>query len=338
MPRGQLACGTAAGSADSPTLVPGTMGRRTRSLSGPVTAMAAGNSVVTSDLRGGGLAAYPGADQGGRTQSQSFGGLVLSTPDQLGEPRAAYGGGWADGRLTLRERFIQVMTGTSRQGAQESHSGVPNPQADGPPLPEYLMDNRTLSWQIGQDKTTWEDNRGPFAVTSTEDQLAAVPQHTRLAVNGTRPYPLGIQDGVPWSTRLWGGTPGLTRAYGARGGSGLTGPPPAEYALPGDGSGARVGTLLSPRPAGDGPQMIKGGPPHGLHSFTAPSRKWTMARQASIPQQKPGRNDRPLNSKIAGQSYNQTVVPEGQTGSGRMPRTPPQAQAGITQRRFLRRA
>src|SRR6202453_916306 len=304
MPRGQLAGGTAAGSADSPTLVPGLMGRRARQLGGTVTGYAAGNGVVTSDLRGGGLpAAYPGANNEGRTQSESFGGLVLSTPDQLGAPRAAYGGGWADG----------------------------------PPLPEYLMDNRTLSWQIGQDKTTMEDNAGPFAVTATEEQLAGVPQLTRVAVNSVRAFPLGIQDGVPYSTRVWGGTPGLTRAYGARGTGGLSGVPAAQFALAGDGSGARVGTLLEPRPAGDGPQMIRGGPPHGRHSLSVNSRKWTMARQGSIPQQKPGRNDRPLNSKIAGQSYNQTVVPEGQTGSGRIPRLGPQAQAGITQARFLRR-
>ena len=337
MPRGQLAGGTTAGSADSPTLVPGLMGRRARQLGGTVTGYAAGNGVVTSDLRGGGApAAYPGANNEGRTQSESFGGLVLSTPDQRGDPRAAYGGGWADGKLTLRERFIQVMRGTSKLGSQESHSGVPNPQADGPPLPEYLMDNRTLSWQIGQDKTTMEDNAGPFSVTATEEQLAGVPQLTRVAVNSVRAFPLGIQDGVPYSTRVWGGTPGLTRAYGARGTGGLSGVPAAQFALAGDGSGARVGTLLEPRPAGDGPQMIRGGPPHGRHSLSVNSRKWTAARQGSIPQQKPGRNDRPLNSKIAGQSYNQTVVPEGRTGSGRMPRLGPQVQAGTTQQRLRR--
>ena len=341
MPRGMLAGGEGAGSADTPSVVPALLGRRARSLSAPgsstVTAAAAGNWQVTSDLRGGGrAAAYPGADNGDRTQSQSFGGLVLSTPDQRGDPRAAYGGGWADSKLTLRERFIQVMRGTSKQGAQESHSGIPNPQQDGPPLPEYLMDNRTLSWQIGQDKTTQEDNEGPFAVTATEDQLAAPPQLSRVQVNGVRTFPLGQQDGIPWSTKLWGGTPNLTRAYGARGISGVTGPEAAQFALPGDGSGARVGTLLAPRPAGDGPQMIKGGPPHGLHSWSDQSRRWTMARQASIPQIKPGRNDRPLNSKIAGQSYNQTVIPEGQTGGFRWPRLGPQAQPGTTQHRLRR--
>lgn len=342
MPRGQLLGGEGAGSADTAVVVPDALGRRARSLSGPVTGIAAGNSVVTSDTRGGGRpAAWPGVDNGGRTQSQSFGGEVRSTPDQLGAPRAAYGGGWADGLLTFRERFIQVMRGSSKQGAQESHSGVPNPQSDGPPLPEYLMDNRTLSWQIGQDKTTQEDNAGPFAVTATEDRQAARTDFPVAAMNvrasGRKAFPLGIQDGVPWSTKIWGGTPNLTRTYGVRGVSALTGPPPAEYALPGDGSGARVGTLLAPRPAGDGPQMLRGGPPHGLHSPTVHSKRWTAARQAAIPQQKPGRNDRPANSKIAGQSYNQTVVPEGQTGSGRIPRLGPQAQAGTTQSR-LRRA
>ena len=337
MPRGQLAGGEGAGSSDSLTVTPALLGRRARSLSGPVTARAAGNSVITSDMRGGGRpAAFPSANNEARAQSQTFGGLVLSTPDQRGDARAAYGGGFADGKLTLRERFIQVMRGTSRQGAQESHSGVPNPQQDGPPLPEYLMDNRTLSWQIGQDKTTQEDNPGPFAVTATEQQLAGVPQLQRVQVNQVRTFPLGIQDGVPYSTKLWGGTPNLTRAYGARGVSGVMGPDAAQFALPGDGSGARVGTLLAPRPAGDGPQMIRGGPPHGLHTWSVNSRKWTMARQASIPQTKPGRNDRPLNSKIAGQSYNQTVVPEGQTGSGRIPRLGPQQQAGTTQRRLRR--
>ena len=342
MPRGQLLGGEGAGSSDTPNQIPALMGRRARSLSGPVTGPAAGNSVITSDLRGGARpAAYPGAKSGGRTQSTTFGGEVRSTPDQLGEPRAAYGGGWADGILTFRERFIQVMRGTSKLGAQESHSGVPNPQSDGPPLPEYMMDNRTLSWQIGQDKTTMEDGPGPFAVTSTEYQQGARQTWPVAAMNtmaaAGKAFPLGIQDGVPWSTKIWGGTPNLTRSYGVRGGSALTGPPPAQFALPGDGSGARVGTLLEQRPAGDGPQMLKGGPPHGRHTGSTHSRRWTMARQAAIPQQQPGRNDRPLNSKIAGQSWNQNVVPEGQTGSGRIPRLGPQAQAGTTQQRLRRR-
>src|SRR6202453_1877144 len=222
VPRGQLRGGEGAGSSDSPNPQPALLGRRARALSGPVTAQAAGNSVVTSDTRGGArTAAFPARMSGGRTQDTSFGGDVASTPDQLGLPRAAYGGGWADGRLTFRERFVQVMFRHSKRGSKESHSGIPNPQAHGPPLPEYLMDNRTLSWQIGQDKTTQEDNPGPFAVTSTEHPQAApnawpVPAMNVQAIE-RKPYPLGTQNGVPWTTKVWGGTPGLTRAYGGRG-------------------------------------------------------------------------------------------------------------------------
>ncbi|HWN00121.1 MAG TPA: hypothetical protein VNO54_24000 [Streptosporangiaceae bacterium] len=341
MPRGRLMGGEGPGSADSDIPMPALLGRRARALTGPVTAKAAGNSVVTSDLRGGGqAAAWPSADTGGRAQSTTWGGEVLSTPDQRGEPRAAYGGGWSDGSLTARMRGIFTMFGHSKQGAQESHSGVPNPQQDGPPLPEYLMDNRSLSWQIGTDLTTQEDNPGPFATTVTQDQGAARSGWPVAAMNiqgaAGRTMPLGIQDGVPWSTKVWGGTPGLARSYGQRGGT-LEGPGAAQFALPGDGSGRPVGTLLGDRPEGDGPQMIEGGPPHGLHTYTAQPRRWTMARQASIPQQKPGRNDRPNNSKLAGQSFNQTVVPEGKTGSGRIPRQR-QQQAGITQSRFLGRS
>lgn len=322
MPRNRLQGGEGAGSADSPAVVPDRLGRRPRQLSGPVTARGAGNAVITSDLRGGGRpAAYPGADNGARAQAQSFGGKVMSTPDQRGEPRAAYGGGWADGTLTYRERFVQIMRGTSRTGAQESHSGVPNPQADGPPLAEYLMDNRTLSWQIGQSNTTNEDNPGPFAVTELSDGRA---------------FPFGTQDGVPWTSKKWGGTPGLYHQYGQRGTA--EGPTPTTFALSGDGSGARIGTLLVPGDPGDGPHEFRGGPPHGRHSHSDQSRKWTMARQSEIPQQRPGRNDRPLNSKNAGQSYNQTVVPEGQTGSGAPPAfVNPGRQAGTVQSRFLRR-
>jgi hypothetical protein len=326
----------------APSTIPPGLGRRARSLSGPVTGLAAGNSVVTSDLRGGARpASFPGADSGGRSQSQTFGGLTLSTPDQLGLPRAAYGGGWADGRLTIRERFVQIMRGTSRQGAQESHSGVPNPQEDGPPAAQYLMDNRTLSWQIGTDHTAMEDNAGPFATTITTAPPARPAQNVgggpaQFSFHGGRAYPLGNQ-GDPWST-VWGGTPGAVRAYGVRGAAGMNGPAPRTFALPGDGSGQRIGTLLTPGDPGDGPQKIRGGVPHGLHSPTAQSVKVTMARQAAIPQQKQPRDDRPANSRIAGQSMSQMYPQEGSTSQARTPRLPNPGRApGIITTRFVRR-
>ena len=328
----------------NPSVQPELLGRRARGLSGPVTARAAGNSVITSDLRGGGRpAAYPGADQGAECQSSTIrarrDGLITPTTPDLRQPdqaRVAYGGGWSDGRLTVRERFVMTMRGRSTLGAQQSHSGVPNPQYDGPPAPRYLMENRTESWQIGTDKTTQEDNPGPFASTITTDiDSSRVPQNkapaAMLNYAGGRRFPLGNQ-GDPWSP-VWGGTPGLTRAYGARGVTGVQGPAPKVFAVSGDGSGARVGTLIAQGDPLDGPQKIRGGVPHGLHSPSAHGTQLTMARMGSIPLQRPPRDDRPNNSKIAGQSMSQRYPDEGSNRSGRTPRIKnPGRQAGITSR------
>jgi len=319
--------------------LPPLLGRRRQSLGGPVQGVAAGNSQVTYDARGPRAAAH-GADGGGRAQSTTWGGLTRSTPDQRGEPRAAYGGGWADGKLTIRERFIMTMRGTSRQGSQESHSGVPNPQENGPPLPEYLMDNRTESWQIGQDKTTMEDNPGPFAQTIQQADAASRdfpgPINAYQNKGAGQPFPLGNQ-GDPWTT-IMGPPIGLYRDYGARGAAGVHGPEPKTFALAGDGSGLRTGTLISTGAPEDGPQKIRGGPPHGRHSPTVQARKQTMARQAAIPQQRAGRNDRPANSKIAGQSFNQMVVHEGSTTVNQTPRMPDPGRAAGIMSRFVPRS
>lgn len=328
----------------NPTVGPALLGRRQRSLRGPVTAAAAGNTYVTSDLRGGARpAAYPGADNGAESQSSSItaratGLITPTTPDVRGpdQARTAYGGGWSDGKLTVRERFVQTMRGTSRLGAQESHSGVPNPQYDGIPVPQYLQDNRTLSWQVGTDHTAYEDNGGPFASTSTTRINSADVASNKapagfITYGAPRPVPLGNQ-GDPWTT-VWGGTPHLSRVYGARGTAGVIGPAPKTFALPGDGSGARIGTLLSQGDPSDGPQKIRGGVPHGLHSPTLQSVKTTMARMGSIPLQKGPRDDRPNNSRIAGQSMSQMYPAEGQNGSARTPRMPGSTrQPGINSR------
>jgi hypothetical protein len=312
---------------------PNGLGRRMRSLGGPVTGRAAGNGVVTSDMRGGASpAAWPGAASGGLSQSstiaaRSTGLITPTTPDLRGpnQARSAYGGGFADGLLTVRERSVMTMRGSSRLSARGSISGIPNPQQSGPPMPQYLMDNRTLSWQIGTDKTTQEDNAGPFQTTET---IAVDPSQLGQNLGGGpgtfhfgsgRRFPLGNQ-GDPWTT-VWGGTPHLVRKYGARG-NGLSGPAPKVFALPGDGSGARIGTLLADGEPADGPQKIKGGVPHGRHSPTVHGTQLTMARLGSIPLQRPPRDDRPNSSRIAGQSMSQTYPNEGSTASGRIPRIP----------------
>lgn len=335
----------------TPSARPELLGRRARGLTGPATARAAGNSVVTSDLRGGGRpAAYPGADNGALAQSSTIearatGLITPTTPDLRGpdQARAAYGGGWSDGLLTLRERAVMAMRGTSRLSSRGSISGVPNPQHDGPPQPAYLMDNRTLSWQAGTDHTAYEDNAGPFARTMTMHvESGHVPQNKApagmLDYPGGLPFPLGNQ-GDPWSP-VWGGTPHMVREYGARGPAGLAGAPvPKRFALPGDGSGARTGTLIADGDETDGPQKVKGGVPHGRHSPSVNSSRWTGARLGSITLQKPPRVDRPLSSKIAGQSMSQLYPNEGSTAPSRIPRLSPGQrgrQAGITTR-FLGR-
>jgi hypothetical protein len=324
---------------------PDRLGRRMRTLGGPATARAAGNSVITSDMRNGAApAAYPGVASGGLSQSSTIearntGLITPTTPSLLraDQSRSAYGGGWADGRLTVRERGILSMTGTSKLSIKGSISGVPNPQQSGPPQPQYLMDNRTESWQIGLDFTGQEDNRGPFATTATFDiDSDAAPQNKAPAAilnyPGGRRFPLGNQ-GDPWTT-VWGGTPHLVRPYGQRGPL-AAGPEPKMFALPGDGSGARNGTIIQEGAPEDGPQKIRGGVPHGRHSPVANGTLWTGARLGSIPLQKPPRDDRPNPSKIAGQSMSQLYPTEGNPKSARTPRMSPAQvgrQAGVTGR------
>lgn len=116
--------------------------------------------------------------------------------------------------------------------------------------------------------------------------------NSRLQDDLSRPYTwLGQQDGskVP----VYGGVPGLWQAYGNRGFS--------------DG-------IHDPSNGEGGLTQISSGPPHGLHSETLPSGKQTLDRYQSTQQMRPVRFDRPDNSKIAGQSYSQTVQQQSQSG------------------------
>lgn len=315
------------------------LGRRARRLSVPSpgrSGRAHGNNLpaISADVRGE-PASYPTAPTGGfLTGSNSFFGLRVprgQAPGAVynpGGPGGAYGGGWADGRLTLRDRHIVVRRGrTAHSTAPANDVALPNPQADGPPLAEYQMVNTTESWQLGTDLTTQEDNPGP---------------HNTVEVNGQpwRRFPLGQQDGN--QTHVMGPPIGEWREYGQRGPRGFHGPEPSVYATAGDGSGKRVGTLLQQGEPGSeaSGRLVYGGVPHGLHSPTVPSQQFTMARQANIVQMVAPRVDRPANSKAAGQSYSQTIVPEADAGGrvSRMPRLPsPGRGAGVISR-FVNRS
>lgn len=214
-------------------------------------------------------------------------------------------------RLVASDRHIIEYRGKTYTSGKhpDPYPGIPNPEADGPPQPQWRMLNRTLSWQIGTDGTRNLDNDAFHATTTA----------------GRRSFPLGNQGSNPWE-RVNGGTPGLYHPYGVRGH--VIGPEPKVYADPGGPYAA--GTLLDPGSPQDGPQLVFGGYPHGRHTKTVPPAKVTKARYRAVPQMKPGRQSRPSNSKIAGQSYSQTVVHQDGSGGGPLPTTDGGRSPGMT--------
>jgi hypothetical protein len=281
----------------------------------PVTGPGQGNTVVTSDERGA-PAAQPGKGAGGGIADASpYPQRVIVTPASQLLLRARTPG-YQNGRLIARDRHITTYRGrTMSSGSHQATGGTPNPDADGPPQPAYRMLNRTLSWQIGTDSTAFLDNGGPHSTTRA----------------GGRAYPLGTQ-GDPYS-RVYGGTPGLARwrPYGKRGGPGPGAPAPTVVAMPG--GPYRPGTVLATGDPGDGPQKIYGGLPWGLHSPTPPPVQLTQGTQrVRFVQVRPPQMNRPLNSKIAGQSYSQTVVHLDGTQAVKVPRMPGGRQPGLNYR------
>jgi hypothetical protein len=118
--------------------------------------------------------------------------------------------------------------------------------------------------------------------------------HTAQQDDLARPYTWLGEQGSGWAP-VYGGTPGFYQPYGSRGGY------PYPFAGPEAGQ------------PGDGRKVVWAGPPHGLHSLTYPNNGDTLQRYAVNPQMRPVRIDRPSNSPQAGQSYNQTVLPQGAT-------------------------
>lgn len=207
--------------------------------------------------------------------------------------RSRTGGAFSDPHGSIRyDRHIMAKTGTEMQ---QAHPDNPRgeglaPLADGPVMPGYRAVNRAFAKRYGNTGTRHLDNPGPFATTRDSEGRA---------------QPLGTQDGSPW-TRVYGGTPGLTHIMGVRGTTGVVSPVP-------------------PGAEGDGPQLIRGGNPHGLHSRAQPSAEIRGKRYRSTPQQKRGRRSLPANSARAGQAWSQNVQHLGQAAqpvpktSGRLP-------------------
>jgi hypothetical protein len=312
---------------------PPVLGRRARPhFGGPVTAAAYGNAgspdlEINSDTRGA-PAAYPGHGllrflNGLFAGYTSYGGERLPTAQTPGAwydpggPGGAYGGGWSDGVLTVRDRHVLTRRGYVRNPEGGGNS-APSPDAQAPPPPRYQMVDSTESWQLGTDHTTQEDNTG---------------QHNSVQVVGApaRSFPLGQQDGT--ETIVMGPPLGEWRQYGVRGVTGMTGPAPDQYDV--NTKGAPTLTVAgAPGMQTADRRVVYGGVPHGLHSPTENSSVWTGARFSSTPQMQPPRLDRPANSKIAGQSMSQGFPPESAAGnsSRAWPRSAAQRIPGLTSR------
>lgn len=215
--------------------------------------------------------------------------------------RSRTGPAFHNGHTIVYDRHVMAKTGTETQRAHPDATGGQglSPLADGPVRPVYMLVHRQYNPTYGNTGSRHLDNSGPFATTT--DSLG-------------RPQPLGIQDGSPWS-RKSGGTPGLTYITGERGTGGVVSP-------------------VAPGEPGDGPQLIRGGVPHGLHSHAQPNAELRTRRMAGTPQQKRPRRSLPKNSARAGQSWSQNAQQLGGTAQpvastpGRLP-----GQAGRTLRR-----
>jgi hypothetical protein len=327
------------------------LGRRARSLSTwhpPVTARSYGNAGIgdldiNSDVRGD-PAQKPGHGTGGfLTGANSFFGRRFPRAQQAGAwydpggPSGAYGGGWADGKLTVRDRHIMTRYGTEKHSGYEANNGIPNPLHDPPGhgQPQYQMVNTSEAWQIGTDHTANLDNDG---------QHNTVPvAHNQAAFNllnsdwtGRQVYPLGQQDGS--LTPVFGPPPGEWRTYGARGPSGMHGPAPDILDPNVKGSATVVIQAGEPGMQATDRRTVWGGVPHGLHSPTVNSTKFTSSRFANTIQMVAPRVDRPASSKAAGQSYSQTIVPQALAGQvNQQPRMPQPGRTPGLRDRFVSR-
>lgn len=218
-----------------------------------------------------------------------YGGNSGDTQSQFGNNRpkgfsqeSAWRGGanFANDKLISSDRHAYLSTGNELTGRR---SGYTDPPMDGPARPSLRLVNRTINYQEGSDASRNQDDLGRAYARTPDGRFF-----------------MGTQ-GDSW-TPVYGGTPGLYQPYGTYQGIGN---------VPVQGIQSPV---IQGAP-GDGPQSFKPGPPHGLHSPTLPDYAQTLGYYMATPQMRLPRIDRPANSTIAGQSYSQTVQPQGQTGT-----------------------
>lgn len=241
----------------------------------------------------GGYGIGSGMDRGPKQPGNAYGGDppqdhvnvvgVMQTPNN----------GWRGGlspstpndRLLTSDRHIMHKVGDPRTLETSTRGNPPNPDdpMQGPIQPVFATINRSLNFQQGSDNTANEDDMSrPYSRTPDG----------KLFIG---------EQGSGWGP-VYGGVPGLYQPYGSY--SGYTARDVKGIQSP-----------IAQGEPGDGPHKVFPGPPHGLHSVTSPDYSNTLGRYQSIPQMHSVRVDRPDNSKIAGQDYSQTVMPQGETGT-----------------------
>jgi len=175
-------------------------------------------------------------------------------------------------KLTVKDRHAYWDTGNQKTGTDAVPHGLPNTYNDPKNFPPR-PDLRLVNRTVSYQHGS--------DITRHQDDL-------------TRNYSWLGEQGSGWAP-VYGGVPGLYQPYGTRGGVPYAVVSPAEQGGP-----------------GDGPRLVFAGPPHGLHSTTPwKGGAQIIARFGVTPQTRPVRVDRPSNSPQAGQSYSQTVLPQG---------------------------
>jgi hypothetical protein len=196
-------------------------------------------------------------------------------PDQSRPDHPHYGTSGFNDKLTVKDRHGYWDTGYQRTGTnfQSGWAGAPPNSGNDPIGQPPRPDFRLINRTVSYQQGT--------DTTRNQDDL-------------TRPYTWLGEQGSGWG-RVYGGTPGMYQPYGSRGGIPYPIVAPVEQGQP-----------------GDGPTLVWSGPPHGLHSTTPwKGGAQIIARFSVTPQTRPVRQDRPSNSPQAGQSYSQTVLPQG---------------------------
>ena len=200
-------------------------------------------------------------------------------------------------KLTVKDRHAYWDTGNQKTGTDfHGWAGAPPNSGNDPKLQPPRPDLRLVNRTISYQ-------HGSDA-TRNQDDL-------------TRSFTWLGEQGSGWAP-VYGGVPGLYHPYGSRGGIPYPIVSPAEQGQP-----------------GDGPHAVFAGPPHGLHSTTPwKGGAQIIARFSVTPQTRPVRQDRPSNSPQAGQSYSQTVLPQGASrvrpAGGRPGRTGTAPAAGLS--------